>query len=783
MAEINNSLHLALERIGLFLGTDRATIFEFSDSNETLCNTYEWCNEGISSGIDDLKDVPITLFPLLLEKLHRLENVLIPSVKDLPESWQSEREILESAGIQSLIVIPMLSENNLIGFIGLDSILSHREYTTAEINILRVWSSMVASLINNQRKEVLLEQTRQNYETFFNTIDDFLWVLDEKGNIIHVNNTVKNRLGYTIEELIDQSVMIVHPLERREEAGRIVGEMLAGQADFCPVPIVTKAGIPISVETRVKAGFWNNQRVIFGVSKDISKIELSEQKFSTAFQANAAMMSISRYEDGTFLDINSAFIESTGYSREEIIGKTGFELSLFVDPEIRYEIAGDLESNIPVVKKEVRTRIKDGTIRFGLLSAHSIYIGDQRCMLMVNLDITERIKSEEELKQAHFEAEQANLAKSEFLSRMSHELRTPMNSILGFAQLLGMGDLNAGQRKGVTHIVKSGKHLLALINEVLDISRIEAGHISLSIEPILVSSVMNEVIDFVRFQANERQINLILVDSDGTSHYVKSDKQRLKQVLLNLVSNAVKYNHPGGSVTLESKLMPTNDKNYTPVRISVSDNGFGIAEKDLPKLFNPFERIGAEKTSTEGTGLGLSVVKKLVDALGGQIGVESIEGEGSIFWVEFPQNDYLLQVSDHQEILDDLDHRLASKSGVILYIEDNESNVDLVQEILISQRSNIRLITESKGIIAVPLAIEYSPDLILLDLNLPDIHGIDVLQQLLSNSMTKSIPVVVISADAMPTQIEQLLAAGARKYVTKPLDLNILLNIIDEYIS
>ena len=782
LTEINNALHLALERIGLFLGTDRATIFEFNDSHETFSNTFEWCNEGIKSNIDFLKDLSNASLPRLFEKLRQHENVLIPAVKDLPEGWQMEREILESAGIQSLIVIPMLSENNLIGFIGLDSILSHREYTTAEINILRVWSSMVASLINNQRSEVLLDQTRQNYETFFNTIDDFLWVFDEKGDIIHVNTTVRNRLGYTNEELKSQSIMMIHPPERREEAGRIVGEMLAGKADFCPVPVVSKSGIPISVETRVKAGFWNNQPVIFGISKDISKLELSEQKFSSAFQANAAMMSISNYENGLFIDVNNAFSEAIGYSREEIIGKSSHELGLFADAETRNEIKQALENNIPVVKKEVKTRIKDGSIRIGLLSADFIFVGNQRCLLIVNLDITERIKAEEEVKKARLEAEEANLAKSEFLSRMSHELRTPMNSILGFAQLLEMGDLNISQKKGVGYIIRSGKHLLDLINEVLDISRIEAGHISLSLEPILVNDIIHEMIEIFRQHANERKINLSIIESDDNFLYIKSDKQRLKQILLNLINNAIKYNNPGGSVLLKVGLMPENKSGIIPVRISVIDSGIGIAENDIYKLFNPFERIGAEKTTTEGTGLGLAVVKKLVDAMGGLSGIDSVEGEGSTFWIEFAQTDNRLQTSETHVRLDNLEQKLTDKNGLILYIEDNLSNVELVQEILINQRANIRLITDANGSKAVSLALEYKPGLILLDLNLPDIHGSVALQQLQANIETNSIPVVVISADAMPKQIEQLLKAGARKYVTKPLDLNVLLNIIDEYV-
>ena len=783
ISEIDMALNLALLRIGQFLNADRAYIFEIKNEEATMSNTYEWCNVGISPEIHHLKDIPFAMLPSLMDSLKKHENVIIPSVSDLPENWSAERAILEPQGIKSLVVIPMLVENVLVGFVGLDSMKNSRGYNLAEINILKVWSSMLSSLVNNQRTDRLLEQTRLNYETFFNTIDDFLWVLDEQGNIIHTNNTVKKRLEYQEDELFEESVLLVHPAERREEAGRIVGEMLAGTSEFCPVPVVTKSGNMIPVETRVKAGFWNGVPVIFGVSKDISKVQLSEQKFSSAFQSNSAMMAISYFEGGQYLDVNNSFTETMGFSREEVIGKTNEELGLFVDPNLRSNLLEQLKNNTPVRKLEILMKSKDGTIKTGLLSADSIFIGQDRCLLTVNMDISDRKQAENDLKRARMEADQANLAKSEFLSRMSHELRTPMNSILGFAQLLEMGELNAGQKKGVSHIMRSGKHLLDLINEVLDISRIEAGHLSLSLEPLRVHDVIHEVLDIVRPQAREKMIRLELPEAEENHLYVRSDKQRMKQILLNLVGNAIKYNKKEGSVVISARLMQENTTEVRMVRISVKDTGYGISASDLPRLFHPFERIGAEKTETEGTGLGLSVVKKLVEAMNGMVGVESNPGQGSTFWIEFPWSNGLIETNEKGSILNGLEKSLVNKNGTILYIEDNLSNVELVAEILASQRSRIRLITESKGKMAVPLAAEFKPDLILLDLNLPDMHGSEVLKLLQTTASTKSIPVVVISADAMPKQIEKLILSGAKNYLTKPLDLNGLLKIIDEFVD
>lgn len=782
-SEINNALLFALSQIGKFLGADRSYTFEFDEDGLSMSNTHEWCNAGIEPQAANLQNIPSNILPAWMEILQRQENILIPSVAGLPEKWKAEREILESQNIKSLIAIPMLAENKLIGFVSLDSVLHHKEYTAAEINILNVWCRMLASLINNQRAEKLLEQTRQNYETFFNTIDDFLWVLDYEGQIIHVNKSVKIRLGYTSDQLTGQSILSIYPNDRQDEAAKAVSEMLVGNTDYCLIPVVTTDGRQIPVETHAKKGQWNGHPVIFGVSKDISQIKLSEEKFSTAFHSNSAMMAISYFDDGRYVDVNNAFTEALGYSHEELVGRTNKELGLFVDQNLRSRIIGSLKNNNPVKKMEILMRTNGGVIKTGLLSADSIYIGDKQCLLTVTIDISERKKAEEETKKAHIEAERANMAKSEFLSRMSHELRTPLNSILGFSQLLEMGELNLSQKKGVTHILKSGKHLLDLINEILDISRIESGRLSLSLEPVQLSGVIEEMMDTAMPIAGIRNIELLLKDSPCNKMFIKSDRQRFKQIILNLINNAIKYNHEGGKVTITTELLKKGSNNEGNIKISVIDTGFGIPPEDLSKIFTPYERIGADRTNTEGTGLGLSVVKKLVDAMGGEIGVESIINKGSNFWVIFPSAESQVEVIKQSGALTALKKGLVQRTGTILYIEDNVPNVELVGQILSEERPGMRLIANSRGKQAVRLATKYGPNLILLDLNLPDIHGSEVLKMLLSDDRTKSIPVVIISADAMPGQLEKLLKAGAKKYLTKPLDIRLFLKVIDEYLE
>jgi PAS domain S-box-containing protein len=779
--EIGKALNLALGRIGNFLHADRAYIFEYSLSGLSMNNTYEWCNEGISAEIDNLQDLPYDVFPEGIKLLRKNENIIIPSVEDLPEDWKSEREILEPQGIQSLIIIPVHIENILIGFVGLDSVKRKRIYTKAEINIMRLWSSMIAGLLNNQRSANLLELTKQNYESFFNTIDDFLFVINHEGNIIHTNETVIDRLGYLDDEINNQSVMVMHPMERRDEAQLIIDEMLAGVTDFSYVPLMTKAGKQIPVETRVKRGYWNNEPVIFIVSKDISNIKLSEQKFSTAFQVNSAMMAITHYANGKHIDVNNSFLEVLGYSRDEIIGKNGNELDIYIDPNLRGRIIQKLNNNNPVRKMEMQMRTKEGDLKTGLLSADSIYIGQTHCLLTVTIDITDRKKAEDEIIMARHEADKANLAKSEFLSRMSHELRTPMNSILGFAQLLQMGDLNPKQAKGVNHIRQSGKHLLDLINEVLDIARIEAGRISLSIEAIPVKKVILELIDLVRPMANVRNLTIEVINTPYDDVFVKADHQRLKQVLINLLNNAIKYNIESGIIRIRTEMFSADDGVDGRVRILISDTGLGIKPEDLTKLFKPFERIGAENTATEGTGLGLAVVEKLMTAMGGFIGVDSEIGKGSTFWIEFPHiiNKKSPDGEDYQIL--EQESESADKKGQILYIEDDSSNIYLVEQVLAERRPNINLITAMTGKQALKMALQYAPDLILLDLNLPDVQGETVLAQLQENENTRSIPVVIVTADAMPHKFNKLIQSGAKNYLTKPFEVVNFLEVVDQF--
>jgi signal transduction histidine kinase/CheY-like chemotaxis protein len=376
-----------------------------------------------------------------------------------------------------------------------------------------------------------------------------------------------------------------------------------------------------------------------------------------------------------------------------------------------------------------------------------------------------------EMRHARDLAEEASQAKSEFLSRMSHELRTPLTAMIGFSELLLLEELSEAQKRHVRTILKAGDHLLALINDILDISRIEEGRLTLSPEPVAVAGVVHEAVELVRPMAAEREVRLD-VTAVPAELTVQADRQRLKQVLLNLVTNSVKYNRPQGRVEITASRVENGRG-----RIAVADTGIGLREEDLGRLFAPFERLSAATSGVEGTGLGLTLSKSLVEAMGGSIGVKSQPGSGSTFWVELPPaapEPLALQLDGS----DEEGGEARQPAGVVLYVEDNLSNVGLVEGIL-ARRPGLRLLTAMQGRIALELARQNRPDLILLDVHLPDMDGAEVLRRLTADPNTAGIPVVVLSADATAHQRHRLLGLGAAEYLTKPIRVGVLLRTLD----
>jgi PAS domain S-box-containing protein len=503
---------------------------------------------------------------------------------------------------------------------------------------------------------------------------------------------------------------------------------------------------------------------------------LRDQQFYTRSLIEANIDAIMTTDPvGIITDVNKQMESLTDCTRDELIGAP-FK-KYFTDPE-RAEAGIALVLNEKTVTNyELTARTRDGRETVVSYNATTFYDRDRnlQAVFAAARDVTERKRLDGvleaknvELEAARTLAEKANLAKSDFLSSMSHELRSPLNAILGFAQLMESEapPPTMGQQESISQILRAGWHLLKLINEILDLTIIESGQIPISKEPVLISAILTECQGMFEQQAQQRGITMQFPVRNAGS-YVLADHTRLKQVFINLLTNAIKYNRPHGSVEVFCSLQPK-----ARVRVSIRDTGLGLRLDQQAQLFQAFNRLGQEAGGVEGTGIGLVVAKQLVGLMGGAIGVQSTVGEGSVFWFELDAVDGPVVPMDIGDATPGLPvSTRPARESTLLYVEDNPANMKLVQKI-IERYPDIRLLMASDGIAGVELARTALPDVILLDINLPGINGFETLKMLRDDPLTASIPALAISANAMQSDIKKGQEAGFMRYLTKPIKVD-----------
>jgi len=515
------------------------------------------------------------------------------------------------------------------------------------------------------------------------------------------------------------------------------------------------------------------------LSKTHKKKQESDTRLRGLFELSPIGIALNDYKTGRFIEVNDALVAPTGYTTEEFLKLSYWDLTPpeYTDDEVfQLECLERYRQYGPYEKEYIR---KNGSRYPVLLRGMLIHdMTGRKLIWSIIEDITERKKIESDLVSARDEAVRANKAKSEFLSNMSHELRTPMNAILGFGQLMQMDDQISPRNKDYANeIVKAGDHLLELINDILDLAKIESGRIDMSLEPVSISSVVEESLDLMAAIAKKNKIQILCYGAIDTT--VTADRVRLKQIILNLLSNAIKYNREGGNVKIN---IYSEDKKQ--LNIAFTDTGTGIPEAQQHDLFQPFNRLGAGKKAIEGTGIGLALTKRLIEQMNGSIHVDSKVDIGSTFTITLPLSPVALQEipDDSQQTIDLLrNEQSAQAKHTVLCIEDNPANLTLIAQIL--KQRPVNFVSAHNPALGIELAQTRHPDLILLDINMPNMNGYQVLSILKQNPELEHIPIIAVTAKATQHDIKQGLEAGFSDYITKPLDVKLFLQCIDRYLT
>jgi len=638
------------------------------------------------------------------------------------------------------------------------------------------------------------KRAEDKFRSLFESVPDALVVVNRGGEIMLVNAQTERAFGYARSELLGMQVDALVPERfRRHHGAHRSAYFSDGKVQRIgtnrALSALRKDGSEFPVEISLSSLDTQDGRLVSATIRDVSDRKQASEYARSLLEASLdPLVTISA--DGKITDVNEGSIKVTGVIRTELIG-TDFS-DYFTEPARAREGYQQVFALGSVIDYPLTIRHRDGALTDVLYNA-SLYKDASGAVLGVFAaarDITARklIEAEQrrldqalratnlELQAAKIEAERANLAKSDFLSSMSHELRSPLNAILGFAQLIDSDPLRPTprQKESLDQILQSGWYLLELINEILDLAQIESGKLSLSLEPVLLEEVLRDCQAMIEPQARTSGICIGFSHPDSPL-FVKAERTRVKQIIVNLLSNAIKYNRVGGKVEVACREGPEGR-----VRVSVQDTGEGLSPDQLAQLFQPFNRLGQEAGAEEGTGIGLVVSKQLVELMGGAIGVESAVGVGSAFWIELNLcNAIVLEQAAMAPTAPAVpDTARPAPLRRVLCVEDNPANLMLITQLL-ARRPEISLLSASDGRSGVEMAQATQPDVILMDINLPGISGFTALAILATDPVTAHIPVIAISANAMPRDIEKGLNAGFFRYLTKPINVNEFTETLD----
>ena len=764
-SNIDNSIIGAFAKLGALVEASRVYLFMIDAKNETMSNTHEWCAEGVSAEKDELQNLPLSIFPWWMEKLYNKEIINISDVSKMPLEAKVEQEILESQNIKSVLVLPVYSESKLIGFVGFDNVMTNSFWSEKDCQALLLIADILSNAIIRKLNEEELNSSYNNLRNYFDLNSDFIMILNDTGEIIKVNQQVTEKLGYGEDDIIGKSVLLLHPPEVREEAATIIEEMLNNKRNSCPLPIMSKNGKRILVETIAKKGLWDGKPAVFGSSKDISELKLSEEKFSKIFHNIPEITGLSSLDTGEYIEVNSAFYSKLGFSPDEVIGKQAYSL-LKIEKKFSDKIIEELKEKGSLQNIETVIYTKHGKPLNVLLSASLIEILDSKYNLTIASDITDSVKNKRELIHAKEKAEESDRLKSAFLATMSHELRTPLNHVIGFSDMIPDMTDDETIREFSKLINQSGSNLLNIIEDIFDLAMIEQSTIKIRQQEIFIRDIFlelkNQLQDVITKSHKNESIQLdYKFDSNLATKKIITDKPKVMQVMTNIIKNAVKFTNKG-----RIALSLTLEKN-SYLSLNIKDTGIGIPKDKIEIIFDFFRQVDDSHTRKhDGIGIGLAISQKIAIAMGGEIKVKSEPNVGSEFSYSFPINFCENEIVDSNQnpgifITPDF-------SGIkVLIVEDDTVGLKMIINMLKS--SECITINASNGVEALE-AIKANPDIdvILMDLKMPIMDGFEATMAIRKDF--PNLPIIALTAYSLIKDKKRAFAAGCNDIITKPVD-------------